>query len=1110
MRERRRSLALVALLLVSTLAGVVPTATAGGPPSGMVAVSETNINDIRPTGVTTNVSAADLDGAVYVSGHASTTEVDLVTDAQADEIAKGASPSDVAQEAVCSSPAAGKTPQFDCSRDASMSLVISDDVHHDGRRVAVRAGVIKDAFGYVPEYLAIANNETGETWRSPTTVADGWLVADVEHFSSNAVSFEGTVSVEATPALNGDTFTTNISDVSAVDNFDINVTGSTQTEWDNVSATGLANGNNLAVNPAGHRVTGPNASEPEVVFTGNLQTKSESLTGSVSPGGSASVSVDGNQNPNSPTLTVTGRGTSKLNPYFDYQDHSYQIGGKYNGLVNAEATFDGPPSVISGIKLYANPNGGSHTLDIYLVEEDADEVFGEGTLVRSGVTIDGGSGQKTIDIQDYEPSTSGNLTVEFVTTSSSGGKLEGYAGTSTNAKVLSNSIYGISNSGLDMTFLSGPSGVNVDDNNGHSASFGELLPGETKTKSLAVGTSSSALDFSAFKSGSVDWQLDFTERTVTEDVALDIDGDGINDVSHSGQLSDGATASYQIPSLDPSDGSATVSTAAGSTVGAEVRLKEVSETRDPSISVNGHTTSYTGTLSDGETVALDTNTSWIQSGENQINVTVGDGSLSADAPTPATGLDYSHDAKSSYSVNYSAEALTVRYGVGKSYTSDQSGVSMTIPFDNTVYEMRDVEKRVNGGSWTAVDPMNYRITDANELVADIGSVSKGDTVKVRANGSRVETSNMSITVERATAKGNKLDSKLSIDSISENAYLRFASSGESKRIVYPVNESWDSADGYATIQSNGQQDLFLPSAPAGGTFRIQTIPVKATPNQGDVEVSVLEPRQEEPQFYVRPGDAPSDTVEFTYLNAKPDTKYLLYSKSNGVVRDSGTANSPVTLTDDDSAERLVFRVDESGTSDPPNRDGWTDGFPPPGQFAKQSASGGNLPVVLLVSGLGIAVLWYARSRYRGASGVTGLFGRALSSNVVLGSLIVAVVGVGAAIGGVSLPPGAGLLLLVTGVPLATYLGLRRTGQYSHVAFGAVTAVALILGLQLLGENVVSSVLSNLGPSMPIIAIGGLYVVYKAVKAYRRGKTVKLSVRGFRRGSSNDEDDKGGP
>ncbi|NEU56757.1 hypothetical protein [Halorussus sp. MSC15.2] len=996
MRERPRSLALVALLLVSTLAGVVPTATAGGPPSGMVAVSETNINDIRPSGVATNVSEADLDGAVYVSGHASTTEVDLVTDAQADEIAKGASPSDVAQEAVCSSPAAGKNPQFDCSRDESMSLVISDDVHHDGRRVAVRAGVIKDAFGYVPEYLAIANNETGETWQSPVTVRDGWIVADVKHFSSNTVSFEGTVSIQATPAQDGDQFNYQLSDLDAVSNFSVELTGSTATEWDNESATGIsANGGSMSV----------------------------AVGGDLSPGGPSET--------DNPTLSVTGR-TEWDNEFSTKSDEAAIIADSKTGI---EVGFINPPETVTGISINTSRNDGGPYHVLAKVGELPDGTKNEGTVVHSE-----SSSTDLMNVTFDQPvETNGqNLTLEFQTD-----------GTNYVVSELDNSVnyelFNTRKSAFNVTVLGNPREVSATVDDGTTASFGNLSGGQTKTQELDISTSASSLSFDG--SGMVDATLRMRERQRTESPTLNVNGDVIAD--------------------------------------------------------------YSGTLADSETVSFMPNESVIQSGTNTVNVTVGS-SVGADAPTPEVDVAYQHDAKSTFSVDYSAEKLSVRYEVGRNFSSSQSDISMTIPFDNTVYGMRDVEKRVNGGSWTAVASSNYRITDANELVADIGSVSKGDTVEVRANGSRVETYNMSITVERATAKGNKLDSKLSIDSISENGHLRFASSGESKKIVYPMNESWDSADGYATIQSNGQQDLSLPNAPEGGTFRVQTIPVKATPNQGDVEVSVSEPRQEEPQFYVRPGDAPSDTVEFTYLNAKPDTKYLLYSKSNGVVRDSGTANSPVTLTDDDSAERLVFRVDDSGSSGPSNSDGWTDGFPPPGQFAKQSASGGNLPVVLLVSGLGIAVLWYARSRYRGASGVTGLFGRALSSNVVLGSLVVAVVGVGGAVGGVSLPPGAGLLLLVTGVPLATYLGLRRTGQYSHVAFGAVTAVALILGLQLLGGNVVSSVLSNLGPSMPIIAIGGLYVVYKAVKAYRRGKTVKLSVRGFRRGSSNDEDDKGGP
>jgi hypothetical protein len=570
-------------------------------------------------------------------------------------------------------------------------------------------------------------------------------------------------------------------------------------------------------------------------------------------------------------------------------------------------------------------------------------------------------------------------------------------------------------------------------------------------------------------------------------------------------LNPGETAIYQVSSLSPSDDTATISTAGGSTVGVDVRLKEVVETRDPAVEVNGQqVASVSGTLADGETSNFSASSSVLQNGTNRMNISVGEGSLSADAPTPRVGLDYTHDSRVDQSVAFEGESWSERYNVSRTWSSARQNVSLTIPFAQNVVSNRDLRVFING---TETSPA-FTEFDNTTLTVGFGDVDPGTETRVVANGSKVRVENGAIQVREPTTSGNDLDSKVEVTARSSDGQLAIGYSGTigGDRVHYPVNASWSGVDAVHRATASGDRQLRM-DAPDGGTFRVQTIPVEATPQQGDVEVSVSEPRQEEPQFYVDPGDAPSDTVEYTYLNADDDTEYILYSESEGVVRDSGTANSPITLTDDDSAETLIFQLDESDPQQSSNDDGWSDGFPPPGQFQQQAADGGNLPLVLLVSGIGIAVLWFARSRFREASGVAGLFGRALRSNVVLGSLVVAIVGVGAAVGGVSLPPGAGLLLLVTGVPLATYLGLRRVGQYSHVAFGAVTVVALVLGLQLLGGDVVGQVLGNLGPSMPIFAIGGLYVLYKAVEAYRAGKTVNLSVRGFRRNSSNDD---GGP
>jgi len=90
---------------------------------------------------------------------------------------------------------------------------------------------------------------------------------------------------------------------------------------------------------------------------------------------------------------------------------------------------------------------------------------------------------------------------------------------------------------------------------------------------------------------------------------------------------------------------------------------------------------------------------------------------------------------------------------------------------------------------------------------------------------------------------------------------------------------------------------------------VRTIPVTVRPASGEVEVSVREPSTTEPQFSVSPGVQDGDTVEFTYLNASDDTHYVLRSMTRGIVVDDGTANSPLTLEDDDSDETLVFELD---------------------------------------------------------------------------------------------------------------------------------------------------------------------------------------------------------
>lgn len=879
MTSRSRSaFAMAALLIMSVLApafggalvATAPASAASGAPSGMAAVSSTNIDDIRPSSVATNISESDLDGAVYVSKHASTTEVDIVTAEQAVEVARGASPADVAHDRVCGSPAGARSPAVSC--DTSMSVVISDSTNHEGREVAIRVDVVREALGYVPETIAISNNETGETWRSPATVRDGWLITDVEHFSSNSVSFTGTVSVKASPAQNGDSFTTNLTDLDSATDPNVTFTGWDSTAWDNESKAGITPGGSMAVSLAG-----------------NAELRGNSANGN-------------------PELRLTGHaGSVKTNGVDSWDRYEEYLFGTKNGKsISSEVTYnaDNLPGAITQLEFYKQNDANDSidvTVDVYIVKgEGADGVYSEGTLVKDNwnpsVSTDQYNTRLDLGKTVYPASASQNITIEFVTNSAEA--TDEYVYTLANSTMSTSATYsyqGTTEQQLaKMSVLGEPRSITVSDGYGNSVSVSKLNDSETTTVEFPVNRSATSLSVSNFHAGTVD---------------------------------------------------------------ATLLAQEVSVTENPELSINGNPVSVSGKLSDGSSVTKTGNSSWLVEGTNYWNVTVGS-SLSSDAPTPTVGIDASHEATSSYSVNYSAEALSVRYEVGKNFTSSQSSATLSIPFENTVYEMRDVEKSVNGGSWKSVSSSNYAISSSNELVVDLGSVSKGDTVKIRVNGSRVATHNMTIAVVEPTAEGDDLDSKIRIESFGENAHLTVAGADNPAKLYYPTLESWSSPKGYVTVHANGKQNLYLPNAASGETFRLKQHGTKASPATNEVKVRFTDTGVE-PKFKVMPGAHEGDPVEFTYYNTKSDVEYVLQSKTHEVTRDSATANSPVVLDDDDSLETLA--IFEESTSSGSDSDTSTSDVGSVFSGAKEATS--TLPVEVIVLGaVVVTVLIYFVSR----------------------------------------------------------------------------------------------------------------------------------------------------
>jgi hypothetical protein len=485
-------------------------------------------------------------------------------------------------------------------------------------------------------------------------------------------------------------------------------------------------------------------------------------------------------------------------------------------------------------------------------------------------------------------------------------------------------------------------GLDLDGDGTTDASYsGILTSGQSTSVSAETLSNGDSTIETSLTAGTVDYTISADGTYHTEDPAVDVDGDGVTEAGYSGVLAPGETATAELPSIDRQTSGVTMSTVGGSATTARVTYTERTETEDISLYVNGNETSYAGRLGDGETASLTTDSAWVREGTN--NVELGLAQQSADAPATQVQLTYRHEVQDKQTVTYTAEQLTSRYNVSKSFAGDRTAASLTIPFERNVYEVRDLEVRTNGGTWSDVAPADYELNDTT-LNVELGSVSAGDTVTVRADGSMARVNNGSIQVVDPSVRGSTLDSRVKLTDWAGDSYMRLPDGAE--RIHYAYDEPWAGESGeYATIEANGTQRLYLPPSDAGYKFQLATVPVTATPTNGDVQVSVTDaPDTNEPSLEIGAGDSYGDEVEFTFVGATDDQKYILYSTSQGVVRDSGTANSPLTLSDDDSDETLQFQEENTTASS----SGSTSGVLSGATMGPISAPEEGIPVPLIV------------------------------------------------------------------------------------------------------------------------------------------------------------------
>ena len=745
------------LLIVSPIAGIAPittTATAQtGAPDGFVGVPDTNVQEDLPVGTNVSLTEHDLEGSVMASDHASSLEVIVTTPKRAEGYVNSSSVSGGA---------------------GGVALVFQDDVEHSGRRIAVPADAIRETVGYLPEVVH-GVHESGDGWTSEVEARNGLLIFEVPRFSSNTVTFEGEVQVSGDPAQNGSQYSYDVGDTASVDDFLINVTGSTASHWGNETATAIGDGEAWDLSIAGNTdPTGPSTSgEPVVQFTGRTTTfpESASATGAAD-GSTASFEVNGDESPQGQSVTFTGYSSSTTQAVSrsgisSGGTYDYSIGGNVPAT-NATVTFTGQETSTSGsgsgtgsgsVSVGGNvdPNGESVT---FTGRESTNTVSETQTALTPGSSMsisprgnldpDGPSsnGEPTLSITGHAskaswttgPAADGSTTtynnkkgIEIVPNNDGsqveieiydgGGATEAYLydsnmnllGSSSisngkatiNADVSAGSSYyalvddngnpfeghyyqsGGTSSGASLDIAGGaddngaygtryhiknarlgylPSGVSADSDNGVSVSYGDFKSGETKTKEFDISEGATSVSVSG-TSGNFDLTLDYTEVTGSENPAIDTDGDGKAEASHTGVLANGETSTVSASDLSVGSNSISTSTAAGPQPDWTLEWTEITATEDPVNDLNNDGTtdvSYQGILRSGETYTAEV--SDLATGSHTGSVTLAAGqtdvSLSYDETTatkdPAVDVDGDGQPDAQYSgVLYQDETATV-------------------------------------------------------------------------------------------------------------------------------------------------------------------------------------------------------------------------------------------------------------------------------------------------------------------------------------------------------------------------------------------------------------------------------------------------------------------
>jgi len=910
------------------------------------------------------------------------------------------------------------------------------------------------------ESVSATRLTSGETLDVPvagTTSPEDEIVTFTGREQSRTVSWSGT------NVQSGDSRSVNVLGNLPPENRTVTFTGHSSGEWINKTTADVTQSTNVSLD--GLASTKSQAPDPVVNLTGVTSTEwdNESASG-LDPNGAQSVNIGGNIAPTGPgggdaLLTVTA--TQNTATQYESWSGSSRLAGEGNpGLIDSEIAVDNPPDIVSALSMpdLSVTNSVTVTVDVYIVEETPDNTYGEGTQVASSVDLT--SGGELIDIQDYATS-SDVVTVEFITQSSGGSQNKVKIGFDESASgnywnyILggdTSNTYGPDNAYPNIRLLGkAPGDVDVSAD-GSTYDVGTFTSSGSESIRLPVSTSATQLDFSATGGGSLNTTLELRERT---------------------------------------------------------------QTTDPGAELNGATLSHSGLLAEGKTVSLTYNQTVLQEGTNQLNISVGDGTLSSDAPTPTVGVNLTHDAVDEQSVDYGGGQWTETYNVSETYASSRASAELTIPFQTNVYQIQTIEAQVNDSGWSSVNTGDYNLSETT-LTVDLagvygGTIPEGTKMQVRTTGNTVDPIAGTVTVTNPTGPGEPLNSTVEIVDWGPDSALDISGTPRGDRVHYLADATWH-ADEYSDFEGDGTHILKMPNASADNSFTVRTLPLRIAPKSGDAHVNVPDGRvnRTEPVYRVTPGDTVGDAYDVTFTNATDGEDYVLWSETNEIVVDSGTASSPLTLSDDeDNVAIMQFMLDDgtTGSSTGSSSDG--SGVPAP-----MPTTGGDtnfLPLIGLAIAGGLVVVAsrndgaVAETGANAANSIEGALGRVPIAGPALGKglgglvestagLLEAVVGnqtvalgivgamlVGAVQGGIIEVPQSGLtLIVVAGIGIYSLVALRELGEFTTARWAAILAATTVVTLQTVSE---ASLLTAIVESQvwPILALALVYLAWQGVQ-----------------------------